>query len=98
MSQSSPSVTRRKMSSDSFTSPAGFASTASEVASTCSRDHVAGGCHRCVNCCVNTDIVASHVEVSFLDRLHVELRHRRRDAERQSKLRLVVGVHAGAPL
>ena len=38
------------MSSRSFTAPAGFASTASDAASTCSRDHVAAGCQVPIFC------------------------------------------------
>src|SRR5881227_4419733 len=39
----------------------------------------------------------SHHKISLLDRLHIELHHGRRDAERQARLRFVIGVHAGAP-
>src|SRR5436309_15563837 len=59
MSQSSPSADSRKMSSDSFTSPADFASTASDVASACSRDHVSGGCQDCAEDWILADMALS---------------------------------------
>src|SRR5262245_33780452 len=59
MSQSSPRAERRKISSPSFTAPAGRASTASEVATTCSRDQVSGGCQSGGECCVSADITFS---------------------------------------
>src|SRR5215510_567172 len=41
---------------------------------------------------------SSRHKISLLDCPHIELHHRRRDAERQARFRLVIGVDARAPV